>query len=367
MHATKLPLIIAAFLMAAPIMPASTTVSPFGRMPDGTPIEQYTLTNRDGVTCRVITYGGIIHQIEVPDRSGRLGDVVLGFDNLKGYLNNPAYFGALIGRVANRIAGGEFKLDGRTYHLAKNDGPNTLHGGLKGFNQRVWKARALPGSAVELSYLSRNGEEGFPGDLDVHVRYTLSDDNHLRIDYTATTDRDTPVNLTNHTYWNLAGHGTILNEIVQIRASRYTPVDATLIPTGVLAPVAGGPMDFLQPKRIGQDLSKLTDQPQGYDYNFVLNDPGDMSTPAAEVYDASTGRVLKVYTDQPGIQFYTGNFLDGTLVGKGGVRYEQYDGLALETQHFPDSINHPQFPSIVLHPGQTFRSTTIYAFSTRAR
>lgn len=368
MHVPKLAALAAILLAAAlPSMSASTTESVFGRLADGTVIHQYTLRNANGIECRVITYGGIVTNLFVPDRDGRLGDIVLGFDDLDDYVTKSAhvYFGALIGRVANRIARGEFTLDGRTYHLALTDPPNALHGGIKGFDKVVWAAHALPGSAVELSYLSPDGDQGYPGNLDVTVRYTLTDDNRLRLDYEAKTDADTPINLTNHTYWNLAGRGSILAETLRLRASRYTPVDATLIPTGELAPVAGGPMDFLQAKPIGRDLGQLTNRPQGYDFNWVLDRPGDLKDPAAELYDPGTGRVLDVYTDQPGIQFYTGNFLDGTIVGKQGVRYEEHDAACLETQHFPDSVNHPDFPSTILHPGRTFRSTTIFAFSTR--
>jgi aldose 1-epimerase len=350
---------------SAGAVPASATKSLYGRMPDGTPVYLYTLTNGRNLICKVITYGGIITEIDAPDRTGKLEDIVLGCSSLEGYLKKPPYFGAIIGRVANRIAQGRFTLDGKTYSLATNDGPNHLHGGNRGFDKVVWEARALPGAAVELSHTSTDGEEGYPGTLRAKVTYRLTEDNRLRIDYEATADQATPVNLTNHTYWNLAGRGTILNQVLRLNASRYTPVDATLIPTGEMAPVANGPMDFRSPKPIGRDLGQLTNTPQGYDHNWVLDSVGVQKTPAAQLYDPSTGRVLEIFTDQPGIQFYSGNFLDGTITGKRGAIYRQYDGLCLETQHFPDSVHHPDFPSTILRPGATYRTTTICFFSTR--
>lgn len=365
MDFVKTSVLAAAALVAAPLMPASTTVSNFGRMPDGTVIKQYTLTNRNGLVCKVITYGATITEVDVPDRGGKLGDVVLGFPSLDGYLGAEPFFGATVGRVANRIAHGQFTLGGETYKVPLTDGPHSLHGGIKGFDKVVWGARALEGSAVELTYLSPDGDQGYPGNLRAIVRFTLADDNRLRIDYEAEADQATPVNLTNHSYWNLGGGGSILGERVTIRASRYTPVDSTLIPTGEIAPVAGGPMDFTTAKPVGRDLKLLTNHPQGYDHNFVIDRPGDLSSPIAEVDDAASGRVLTVYTDQPGVQFYTGNFLDGKLIGKNGQRYGQYGALCLETQHFPDSVNHPNFPSTILHPRQVYHTTTIYAFSTR--
>lgn len=367
MFTPKLSALAAAALFAAysPSMPASTTVAPYGHLPDGTAIEQYTLTNAHGLVCKVITYGATLTNVETPDRDGHLADIVLGFDNLAGYLGTDPYFGATIGRVANRIARGHFTLDGKTYSLPVNDGPNTLHGGLKGFDKVVWTAKAMAkGTGVELRYTSPDGQEGFPGTLRVRVRYVLTDDNALHIEYWARTDADTPINLTNHTYWNLSGHGSILNDLLTLHASRYTPVDSTLIPTGELVPVAGGPMDFRTPKRIGQDLGKLTNQPQGYDFNWVLDHPG-LGSIAAELYDPASGRVLDVETDQPGIQFYTGNFLDGTITGKGGVKYQQHTAVCLETQHFPDSVNQPSFPSTILHRGDTYRTTTLYRFGVR--
>ena len=337
-------------------------------MPDGVAVLQYRLVNNHGLACKVITYGGIITELHVPDRTGGSGDIVLGCDTLEGYLKPTPYFGAIVGRVGNRIARGRFNLDGREYILAVNDGPNHLHGGLQGFDKRVWLSRYLEtktGPALELTYRSPDGEEGYPGNLDVTVVYHLTDRDELRIDYRAVTDRDTPVNLTNHTYWNLAGRGTILGQIMTLRASRYTPVDDTLIPTGAIDPVAGSPMDFTRPKPIGRDLDQLTNKPRGYDHNFVLDPDGKSPAWAAQVYDPPSGRVLEVLTDQPGVQFYTGNFLDGTIRGKAGVIYSQYDALCLETQHFPDAVHHPNFPSIILHPGETYRTGTTYRFSVR--
>jgi aldose 1-epimerase len=374
----RTPALVVAFLallmsplpsQAAGPGPDSATKAPYGRLPDGTPVDVYTLTNAHGVTVKVLTYGAIITEVRVPDRHGTLGDIVLGYDSLADYVRSNPYFGAAIGRVGNRIARGHFTLDGRTYTLAVNNGPNHLHGGLRGFDKVVWAAEpaTLPhGAAVTFRYTSRDGEEGYPGTLQVRMTYTLTDSNELRFDYEATTDKATPVNLTNHTYWNLAGKGTILDHVLTLHASRYTPTDDTLIPTGRIEPVAGTPVDFTKPKAIGRDLFKLTCTPQGYDHNFVLNGRlGRGLAPAAEVYDPSSGRVMDVLTDQPGIQFYSGNFLDGTIVGKGGWKYQDHAALCLETQHYPDSVNHPAFPSTVLRPGQTYRTTTVYRFSTR--
>jgi len=348
-------------------MPAAIVQSPYGRLPDGTQVDLFTLTNANGLVCKVITYGAIITELDVPDRAGKPGDVVLGFDNLKQYAAPNPHFGAAIGRVGNRIAKGRFTLDGKTYKLATNDGPNHLHGGVKGYDKVVWTARPVAtadGPAVEFHYLSRDGEEGYPGNLDVTMTYLLSNRNLLQIVYLATTDKDTPINLTNHSYFNLACGGDILGHVLMLRASRYTPVDSTLIPTGEIVPVAGTPFDFTQPKAIGRDLGRLTNHPQGYDHNFVL-DGGKGLALAARVHEPVTGRVMEVFTDQPGIQFYSGNFLDGTVTGKKGAVYLQHTGLCLETQHFPDSINQPKFPSTVLHPGETYRTTTIYQFSTQ--
>ena len=357
----------AALGLAADTMPLNVTQSPYGRMPDGAPVEQYTLTNANGLFLSVINYGAIITEMHVPDRDGKLGDVVLGFDHLGEYLVKSPYFGAIIGRVGNRIARGKFTLDGKTYTLAVNNGANHLHGGLKGFDKVLWAAEPLnvpDGAAVQFRYTSRDGEEGYPGTLKVKATYTLTNTNELRFDYEATTDHDTPVNLTNHSYWNLAGKGDVLGHVLMLNAPDYTPVDDGLIPTGKIEPVAGTPMDFTKPKPIGRDLAQLKDDPQGYDHNFVLRQGGHGLSLAARVYEPVSGRVMTVFTDQPGVQFYTGNFLDGSLVGKNGAAYRQHAALCLETQHFPDSVNHPNFPSTILHPGETYRTTTIYRFTT---
>jgi aldose 1-epimerase len=345
-------------------MKAKVEKSKFGVLPDGTEIELYAMTNAKGMIAKVMTYGAILTELDVQDRNGKIGDVVLGFDKLDGYLKEHPYFGATIGRVANRIAKGAFTLDGKSYQLAVNNGPNHLHGGLKGFDKVVWKAEAVPfgnGVAVKFSYLSRNGEEGYPGNLSVAVTYTLTNDNELRLDYAAATDQATPVNLTNHSYFNLAGGGDILGHQVMLNASRYTPVNDTLIPTGELAPVAGTPMDFTKPMPIGSRISQLTNKPQGYDHNYVLNGTGKLSL-AARVSEPKTGRVMEIWTTEPGIQFYTGNFLDGTLTGKYGMVYQQHNGFCLETDHFPDSVNQPSFPPVVLHPGETYTQTTVHKF-----
>ena len=360
---------------------------PFGTLPDGTAVDKYTLSNARGMTVSILTYGGIIQSLSVPDAHGRVANVTLGFSDLAGYLSpayvkaNP-YFGAIIGRYGNRIGGAKFTLDGTTYTLDPNNNGNTLHGGTTGFDKVVWKAEEVPGEdtvGLRLSRLSPAGEgcanppascTGFPGNLDVSVLFTLDNANRLRFDYTATTDKPTVVNLTNHSYWNLAGEGsgTIENHLLRINADRFTPVDEGLIPTGELRPVAGTPFDFRTFHTIGERLRDNDQQlmfGRGYDHNFVLNAPGgDGLNPAAQLVDPSSGRVLTISTKEPGIQFYSGNFLDGTLYGTSGHAYRQGDGLALETQHFPDSPNKPQFPSTRLDPGQTYDTTTVYAFST---
>ena len=346
------------------------TSEPFGKMPDGTPVEIFTL-NDGAYEARIATYGGVVVSLKVPDRSGNRADVVLGFDNLDGYVTNfngtsDAFFGAIIGRYANRIAHGTFTLDGKKYSLPLNNGENSLHGGPHGFNNVVWKAKPIA-NGVELTYLSKDGEAGYPGNLSAMVRYTLIKSD-LRIEYSATTDKDTVVNLTNHSYFNLAGQGNILNHQLTLHASRFTPVDAGLIPTGELKPVESTPFDFRKPTAVGARINADDEQlhlGHGYDHNWVLDSGGEKMAEAAEVYDPSSGRVLKVLTDQPGIQFYSGNFLDGSIKGKGGRPDELHAALCLETQHFPDSPNHPDFPTTELKPGQRYHTVTVYRFSVR--
>ena len=355
------------FMTITANLAAQVSKASYGKTSDGTPVEIYTL--KDGaMEAQVITYGGIVTSLKVPDKSGKAADVVLGYDSLAGYLTNKAYFGAIIGRYGNRVANGKFSLDGKTYSIPQNDGTNALHGGTRGFNQAVWKAKEIP-HGVELSHVSPDGDMGFPGKLTATVRYTLKGKD-LKIEYSATTDKDTVVNLTNHSYFNLAGqgNGTILDQLLKINASRYTPVDSRLIPTGQLAPVEGTPFDFRKPTAIGARINDDNEQlklGKGYDHNFVLDSGGGKLAEAAEVYDSSSGRVMQVWTDQPGVQFYTGNFLDGTITGKDGKVYQQRYALCLETQHFPDSPNHPSFPSTELKPGQKYHTVTIYRFSAR--
>lgn len=339
---------------------------PFGTV-DGVPVDLYILTHPNGMRAEITNYGGIVVSLWVPDKTGQLADVVLGYDRLEGYLRKTPYFGALIGRYGNRIAQGRFTLNGLTYTLARNNGENHLHGGLRGFDKVVWQARVVPGVGFELSYLSKDGEEGYPGNLSVTVRYTLAED-ALRIDYTASTDQDTVVNLTQHSYFNLAGEGDILDHELTLYADRFTPIGRGLIPTGEIASVAGTPLDFTRPTLIGARIEQ--DHPQltlagGYDHNWVLNRSGEGLERAATVYERKTGRVMEVFTTQPGVQFYSGNFLDGSILGKGGQVYQRRAGFCLETQHFPDSPNHPNFPSTVLRPDQTYRQTTVYRFSAR--
>jgi aldose 1-epimerase len=349
----------------------SISQEPFGTTPDGAPVDIYTLRNSNGVEARISNYGGTVVSLKVPDRDGQFGDVVLGYDNLDDYIKDSPYFGCLIGRYGNRIANGKFSLDGQIYTLAVNNGPNSLHGGLKGFDKVVWSARPVTsklGPALELSYLSKDGEEGYPGNLRVKAVYTLTEDNGLRLDYTATTDRATVINLTQHSYFNLAGKGDILGHVVMMPAARFTPVDSTLIPTGELRPVSGTPFDFNRPTAIGERINQEDEQLKfggGYDHNWVFNkQAGDLSL-LARVAEPTTGRVLEVLSTEPGLQFYSGNFLDGTLTGKGGWVYQFRDGFCMEPQHFPDSPNQPDFPSTVLRPGQTYKNTIIYRFSTQ--
>lgn len=343
---------------------------PFGKTARGETVTLYTLTNKNGMSVSVMDYGATVVNLLVPDRQGKLGDIALGFDHLAPYLHQTAYFGATVGRYANRIAKGEFTLDRVTYHLPVNNGPNSLHGGVRGFDKYIWKVEPVISDtpAIRFTRFSRDGEEGYPGNLFVSVTYTLTDDNRLRISYQATTDKPTILNLTNHTYFNLAGagNGTILKEILTLNAPAFTPVDANLIPTGEIKKVAGTPWDFLHPTPIGLHLKETGGKPLGYDHNFVL-EKGFFSdwAEAAEVDDPVSGRTMKVYTDQPGVQFYTGNFLDGTLIGKGNKAYRQYAGFCLETQHYPDSPHHDNFPVTVLRPHETFKSTTVYAFGVK--
>jgi aldose 1-epimerase len=344
----------------------------FGKAPNGVAVERYTLRNRGGMEARIATYGGIVTHLTAPDRKGHLDDVVLGYETLADYIKNSPYFGALIGRYGNRIARGQFELNGVQYKLATNNGPNALHGGVTGFDKVVWKATRSAvtenGPQLTLTYSSRDGEEDYPGKLDVTATYTLTDDNALRLDYSATTDKDTVVNLTQHSYFNLRGHGDVLGHVVQINADRFTPVDETLIPTGKLQPVDGTPFDFRKPTAIGTRLNAADEQlrfGKGYDHNWVINKPQQGLALAATVYEPDTGRVLEVSSTEPGLQFYGGNFLDGSITGKGGQVYAFRSGFCMEPQHFPDSPNKAQFPPVLLKPGQTYRNTIIYRFSAR--
>jgi aldose 1-epimerase len=347
---------------------AAVKREPFGRLPDGKTVERFTLTNASGIELAAISYGGIITSLRVPDRAGKMDDVVLGFDQLDGYLENHPFFGAIIGRYGNRIAKGQFTLDGKTYKLATNNAPNHLHGGNKGFDKVLWDAEPVAGAnAIAFTRTSPDGEEGYPGDLRVRVSYTLTDANELIVEYRATTNKATPVNLTQHSYFNLAGQasGDILGHELMLNAGRYTPVDDTLIPTGELAPVAGTPFDFRKLTAIGARIND--DHPQlkagkGYDHNWVLNRKGTGLQLAARVVEPKTGRTLEIATSEPGIQFYAGNFLDGTLKGKAGAVYKHRTGFCLETQHYPDSPNKPKFPSTTLRPGREYRTRTVFTF-----
>ncbi len=349
------------------------TKKPWGKTPDGATVDLFTLRNARGAEATITTYGGIVVTLLMPDRNGKMGDVVLGYDNLQGYIDKTPYFGCLVGRYGNRIGNAQFTLDGTTYTLAKNDGPNSLHGGVKGFDKVVWSGRAVEskdGAALELTYLSKDGEEGFPGNLQVTAVYTLTNNNELKLDFSATTDKPTVCNLTHHSYFNLRGQGDgdILGHELMIHASRITPIDKTLITTGEYMPVEGTPFDFRKPTAIGSRINEPDTQLQygpGYDHNWVIDKPAGQLGVQATVYEASTGRVLDVLSDEPGLQFYSGNFLDGTITGKGGVVYQQRTGFCLEPQHYPDSPNKPQFPSVVLSPGEVYQNTIIYRFSTR--
>jgi aldose 1-epimerase len=351
---------------------ANLTKQTFGKTADGQNVDLYTIRNSRGFEAKITNYGGIVVSLKVPDRNGKFDDVVLGFNDFNSYLKNDPYLGAIIGRYGNRIAKGRFTLNGVEYKLAQNNGENHLHGGIKGFDKVVWTGSARStkdGAEVVLTYLSKDGEEGYPGNLNVTVVYRLTN-NELRIDYSATTDKDTVTNLTHHSYFNLAGEGNgdILNHVVTINANHFVPTDAGSIPTGELKPVAGTPFDFLQPAAIGARINQDDEQlkfGRGYDHTWVINGrPGTMRL-AATAYEATSGRLMQVWTTEPGMQFYTGNFLDGTLTGKSGKAYAQRTGFCFETQHYPDSPNQPSFPTTTLRKGQTYKSSTIYRFSTR--
>jgi aldose 1-epimerase len=348
---------------------AAITEAPFGTDSSGAQVTLYTLRSAGGAQATICNYGGLLTTLKVPDRSGNLGDVVLGYDQLSGYLKSSPYFGALIGRFGNRIALGKFTLDGQEYTLATNNPPNTLHGGWKGFDKVVWQARPFEsptGPALELTYVSKDGEEGYPGTLSVKAVYTMEADNSLRLEFTATTDKDTIVNLTAHSYFNLAGKGDVLNHTVMIPADKFTPVNSTLIPTGELKPVEGTPFDFRTPTTIGARIDAKDEQigfGPGYDHNWVINKPAGEMGLMARVSEPTTGRVLEIYSTEPGLQFYSGNFLDGSITGKGGWTYQLHNAFVMEPQHFPDSPNQPNFPSTVLHPGETYHNTILYKFS----
>lgn len=336
----------------------------FGKLKDGSEAFIYTLTNPGGIEIDITNYGGIITSIRVPDKNGTIENVVLGFGEIQKYIDKDPYFGALVGRYANRIADATFQLNGNEYELSKNDGDNHLHGGDKGFNEVLWDAKIFEDRSLQLSYVSEDGEEGYPGNLEVTVTYSLTRQNGLKIEYEAVTDKITPVNLTSHGYFNLSGNPStaILDHLLTLNAGKYTPVDSELIPTGEIKNVEGTPFDFTEPHKIGARIGQVTG---GYDHNFVLNPSEDSLQWAATLYDPGSGREMKIYTTEPGIQFYSGNFLDGSLKGPDGIPFNKYAALCLETQHFPNSPNEESFPSTILHPGQKYHSVTIYSFSTR--
>ncbi len=341
--------------------------APYGTTPDGTKCSLYTLANAHGLKAVLTDFGAILVALEAPDRKGVMADITLGYDALEGWIKDSSYLGATVGRYGNRIAKAKFTLDGKEYALAANNGENHLHGGIKGYNKVVWKAKPVTKAGargIEFTYLSKDGEEGYPGNLACTVTYMLTDADELTIAYGATTDKATPINLTHHSYFNLAGQGTgdILGHELMLAADRYTPVDAGLIPTGELAPVKGTPMDFTTPAAIGARIGQV---PGGYDHNYVLASGGGKLSLAARVYEPTSGRVMEISTTEPGVQFYTGNFLDGSIIGKGGKSYTKHYGFCLETQHFPDSPNKPDFPSVILKPGAKYTHTTVHKFSTR--
>ena len=368
----KLFLLIVLLASCTLLVNAQVTKAPFGTA-DGQSVDLYTLRNLHGVEAKITNYGGILVSLKVPDRNGKFDDVVLGFNDLDTYLKGHPYFGALIGRYGNRIAKGRFTLNGVEYKLAVNNGENTLHGGIKGFDKVVWTGKEMKtkaGPAVVLTYLSKDGEEGYPGNLNVRVVYTLTNNNELKIEYSATTDKDTVTNLTHHSYFNLAGEGNgdILSHRVTINGSRFLPTDAGSIPTGELRKVAGTPFDFLTAHAIGERINQDEEQLKlgnGYDHNWIINGrPGTLRL-AATAYESTSGRTMQVWTTEPGMQFYTGNFLDGTLTGKSGKIYQRRTGFCFESQHYPDSPNHPAFPTTTLKKGATYRSTTIYRFASK--
>jgi aldose 1-epimerase len=372
MNFTKLTLALSLLLAPLWAQPqkaahsAKVETAIFGKLSDGTTVDVFTLTNARGSIAKVIAYGATLTELWMADRHRKNADVVLGFDQLDGYVANPAWFGATVGRVTNRIAKGKFSLGGKQYSLEINNPPNSLHSGPKDLSHVVWKGEIVPmprAAAVKLSYLSPDGDEGFPGKLSLSVTYTLTDSDELKLDYSATTDQPTPVNLTNHSYFNLGSEKDILNDILYLNADRYTPVDSTFIPTGEILPVKGTPLDFTHPTAIGARISEIKGDPGGYDHNLVLNgEPGKLKL-AARVTDPGSGRKLEMWTTEPGVQFYSANFLNGSIVGKGGVKYEKHAAFCLEAQHFPDSVNQPKFPSIILEPGSVYRQETIYKFS----
>ena len=343
----------------------SIGTKPFGKTPDGQEVDLYTMTNTNGITAKITNYGAILVSLEVPDKNGKLADITLGFDTLEGYIKGHPYFGATVGRYANRIGGAKFKLNDVEYQLAANNGPNHLHGGIKGFDKVIWKAEDVTAESnqafVKLSYLSKDGEEGYPGNLTCTVTYTLTKDDGLKISYEAETDKTTILNLTNHTYWNLAGQGNgdVLGHELMLSADKYTPVDEGLIPTGEIKSVKGSPMDFTKPMIIG---SRIIQVEGGYDHNYVLNSGGGTLALCARVYEPTSGRIMEIHTVEPGVQFYTGNFLDGSINGKAGKVYNKHYGFCLETQHFPDSPNKPDFPSVVLKPGDKYTTVTVHKF-----
>ncbi len=348
--------------------PGKSTVekSAFGRLRDGRRADLYTLTNTTGMIAKITNYGAILTELHTPDKSGRIEDVVLGFDNLGAYQKGHPFFGATVGRYANRIAKGKFTLDGKQYTLVVNNGPNHLHGGMVGFDKALWEAKTVrrsDGPAVQFHYISKDGEEGYPGSLDVSVTYTLTNQNALRIDYAATTEKPTVCNLTNHTYFNLAGQGDVGKHLVQLNCDRFVPVDDTLIPTGELQAVNGTVMDFTTMHAIGDHIDEVGKDPTGYDHAYVINGGGKKLTLAARVTEPTSGRTMEAYTTEPGVQFYTGNFLDGTLTGIGGKVYQKHSGFCLEAGKFPDTPNQPKFPTAELRPGQTYRQRTEYRFS----